>query len=76
MSKIDIGIPIDLEVLMETRLMVESDSGSGKSRALRKMAEECSGKVQQIIIDPEGEFVTLREKFPFALVAKVGGDIP
>lgn len=76
MSKIDIGIPIDIEILMETRLMVESDSGSGKSRALRKMAEECSGKVQQIIIDPEGEFVTLREKYPFALVCKVGGDIP
>src|SRR5688572_25079010 len=76
MSKIDIGIKIDLETLLETKLLIEADSGSGKSWAIRKMSEECSGKVQQILIDPEGDFITLREKYPFALVSKSGGDIP
>lgn len=76
MSKIDIGIQIDLEAFLETKLLIEADSGSGKSWTIRKLAEECSGKVQQIIIDPEGDFITLREKYPFALVSKSGGDIP
>lgn len=76
MSKIDIGISIDLQSLLETKLLLEADSGSGKSWTIRKLAEECSGSVQQIIIDPEGEFVTLREKYPFALVNKTGGDLP
>lgn len=76
MSKIDIGIKIDLETFLETKLLIEADSGSGKSWTIRKLAEECSGKVQQIIIDPEGDFITLREKYPFALVSKSGGDIP
>lgn len=76
MSKINIGIDIDLEAFLETKLLIEADSGSGKSWTIRKMAEECSGEVQQIIIDPEGDFITLREKYPFALVSKVGGDIP
>jgi uncharacterized protein len=76
MSKIDIGIKIDLETFIETKLLIEADSGSGKSWTIRKIAEECSGKVQQIIIDPEGDFITLREKYPFALVSKSGGDIP
>jgi hypothetical protein len=76
MSKINIGIPIDLETFIETKLLIEADSGSGKSWTIRKIAEECSGKVQQIIIDPEGDFITLREKYPFALVSKSGGDIP
>jgi len=72
---IDIGIKIDLPSLLETKLLLEADSGSGKSWTIRKLAEECSGMVQQIIIDPEGEFVTLREKYPFALVSK-NGDLP
>lgn len=76
MSKIDIGIQIDLETFLETKLLIEADSGSGKSWTIRKMSEECSGKVQQILIDPEGDFITLREKYPFALVSKTGGDIP
>lgn len=76
MSKIDIGIKINLETFLETKLLIEADSGSGKSWTIRKLSEECSGKVQQIIIDPEGDFITLREKYPFALVSKSGGDIP
>lgn len=75
MNNINIGIPIDLQKLLDTRLLIQAGSGGGKSYALRKVIESIGNQVQQIIIDPEGEFVTLREKFDFALVSK-GGDIP
>lgn len=75
MSKIDIGIKVDLEKLISSRLLLQASSGGGKSYAIRKLAEEINGLVQVIIIDIEGEFVSLREKFPFALVSKEG-EIP
>jgi hypothetical protein len=31
--------------------------------------------VQHVVIDPEGEFHTLREKYPYVLAAKTGGDV-
>ncbi len=74
-KKINIGIEIDLQKLLDTRLLIQAGSGGGKSFALRKVIESIGNQVQQIIIDPEGEFVTLREKFDFALVSK-DGDIP
>lgn len=73
---IDIGIDVHLPTLLETRMLIQGGSGSGKSHTCRKVAECIGTKEQQIIIDPEGEFFTLREKFPFVLVNKDGGDIP
>lgn len=75
MSKIDIGINIDLEKLISSRLLLQASSGGGKSYGIRKLAEQLIGHVQVIIIDIEGEFVSLREQFPFALVSKQG-EIP
>ncbi len=81
MSRIVIGkaggrnVGIDLNVLLRTRLLVQSGSGGGKSWFLRRLAEQLFGKVQVIIIDPEGEFASLREKFGFVLVGK-GGETP
>lgn len=75
MNNINVGIPIDSQKLLDTRLLVQAGSGGGKSWLLRALIESLAGQVQQIVIDPEGEFVTLREKFDFALVSK-GGDIP
>lgn len=64
--KIDMGFDsvggpalVDLEELLATRLLVQGNSGSGKSHLLRRLLEQCAGQVQQIIIDPEGDFVTL-----------------
>lgn len=71
-NKVNIGTDIDLQKLLDTRLLVQAGSGGGKSHALRKIIESVGKKVQQIIIDPEGEFVTLREKFDFVLVGKDG----
>lgn len=75
MSKINIGIEVDLAKLIASRLLIQASSGGGKSYAIRKSVEQLIGHVQVIIIDIEGEFVSLREKFPFALVSKEG-EIP
>ncbi len=83
MSKIIIGkeipggknVGIDIPELLTTRLLVQANSGGGKSWLLRRMAEQLYGKVQTIIIDPEGEFFTLREKFGYVLVGE-GGETP
>lgn len=69
------GFSLDLQRLIETRLLLQANSGGGKGWALRKILEATHGKVQQIVIDPEGEFSSLREKFDYILAGK-GGDIP
>lgn len=66
------NISMDLDVLLSTRLLLQANSGKGKSWLLRRLAEQLFGKVQVIIIDPEGEFATLREKFDYVLVGKGG----
>lgn len=81
MSNIVIGksggkkVTLDLDALLRGRLLIQANSGKGKSWLLRRLAEQLFGKVQVIIIDPEGEFATLREKFGYVLVGK-GGETP
>lgn len=74
-TQIDIGkdsggqaVPIDLEELLATRLLVQGNSGSGKSHLLRRLLEECAGQVQQVVIDPEGDFVTLANHFGHVVI--------
>jgi hypothetical protein len=59
---------IDLQKLMKTRMLIEASSGGGKSWLMRKLMEDFFGYVPQFVIDPEGEFSSLREKFGFILV--------
>jgi hypothetical protein len=59
---------IDLEELLATRLLVQGNSGSGKSHLLRRLLEECAGLVQQVVIDPEGDFVTLADHFGHVVI--------
>ena len=54
---------IDLPELLATRLLVQGNSGSGKSHLLRRLLEQTATLVQQIMIDPEGDFVTLAERY-------------
>jgi len=65
MGQTSSGAPatLDLEELLATRLLVQGNSGSGKSHLLRRLLEQSSPWVQQAIIDPEGDFVTLAERF-------------
>lgn len=68
------NVTIDLPVLLETRLLVQANSGGGKSWALRRLLEQTANQVQQLVIDPEGEFATLREKFDYVIAAPHDGD--
>lgn len=68
------NLPIDLPVLLESRLLVQANSGGGKSWALRRLLEQTARGVQQLVIDPEGEFATLREKFDYVIAAPHGAD--
>lgn len=54
---------LDLEELLATRLLVQGNSGSGKSHLLRRLLEQSVPWVQQTVIDPEGDFVTLADQF-------------
>jgi hypothetical protein len=54
---------LDLVELLATRLLVQGNSGSGKSHLLRRLLERSAGLVQQVVIDPEGDFVSLAERF-------------
>jgi hypothetical protein len=59
---------IDLEELLATRLLVQGNSGSGKSHLLRRLLEQSAPHVQQAVIDPEGDFVTLADRFGHVVV--------
>ncbi|PZO89708.1 MAG: ATP-binding protein [Sphingomonas sanxanigenens] len=76
--KVDMGIDgagdtafVDLEELLATRLLVQGNSGSGKSHLLRRLLERSAGQVQQIVIDPEGDFVTLSDRYGHVAVEAV-----
>lgn len=68
------AVALDIPKLIDTRLLVTGNSGSGKSYMLRRLIEQAFGKVQVIVLDPEGEFATLREKYGFLLAGK-GGEV-
>jgi uncharacterized protein len=57
------AVAMDLEELLATRLLVQGNSGSGKSHLLRRLLEKSAGHVQQVVIDPEGDFVTLSDRY-------------
>lgn len=65
----------DLQGLLASRLLVQANAGSGKSWILRRILEETHGYVQQIVLDIEGEFFSLRERFDYIHAAAEGGDI-
>jgi hypothetical protein len=70
MGRTGAGVPaaLDLEELLATRLLVQGNSGSGKSHLLRRLVEQSAAHVQQAVIDPEGDFVTLAEAFGHVVV--------
>lgn len=68
------GCRIDLSRLTDSRMLLQANSGGGKSWLLRRLLEQTHGKVQQLVIDPEGEFASLRERFDYVHAAKQGAD--
>lgn len=67
-------INIDLEKLISGKLLAQAGSGGGKSYLIRRLLEQSFGKIQHIILDTEGEFSSLREKYDYILIGK-GYDI-
>ena len=59
---------LDLEELLATRLLVQGNSGSGKSHLLRRLLEQSATWVQQAVVDPEGDFVTLADRFGHVVI--------
>jgi hypothetical protein len=81
MSRIVLGksanknVELGVGILLRTHLLIWASTGGGKSWLIRRLAEQLFGKVPVIIVDREGEFSTLREKFGFVLVGQ-GGETP
>jgi uncharacterized protein DUF87 len=69
------NLEINFNKLISTRLLIQANSGGGKSWLIRKILEESYGKAQQIVIDLEGEFSSMREKYDYLLVGPEG-EIP
>ncbi|HEX8445658.1 MAG TPA: DUF87 domain-containing protein, partial [Sphingomonas sp.] len=59
---------MELEELLATRLLVQGNSGSGKSHLLRRLLEGAAPWVQQIVVDPEGDFVTLADRYGHSVI--------
>ncbi|MGB9672260.1 MAG: helicase HerA domain-containing protein [Candidatus Norongarragalinales archaeon] len=64
---------LDIPNIVTGRTFIASITRYGKSWSTRKICEECFGHAGIIIIDPEGEYISLREKYPFLIIGK---DIP
>lgn len=55
-------VGLDLARLLDGRLLIQGASGAGKSWLLRRLLEQSVGRIQQIVIDPEGEFRSLADE--------------
>lgn len=66
------NIKVDAMVLADTRALFTASSGMGKSWILRLIAENVASSLQTILIDPEGEYPTLREKLDLLIVSENG----
>jgi hypothetical protein len=66
-------LDVDLPRLVDTRLLIQANSGGGKSWLLRLIAERAG--IQTVVLDPEGEFASLREAVDVLLIGREG-EIP
>ncbi|TIX28787.1 hypothetical protein [Mesorhizobium sp.] len=75
--KIAANIEFNLETFRGQRTLLQGASGSGKSTAARALLEATYGKFQQLIIDVEDEFHTLRTaEREYAIIGGDHGDAP
>lgn len=69
------ALKLDIPTLLDTRMIVSANSGGGKSWLFRLIAERVGKSVSTWVIDPEGEYATLREWLDIAVVGGKG-EIP
>lgn len=72
------AIGLGLARLIDGRLLIQGNSGAGKSTLLRRLFEQAFGKIQQLLLDRDGEFSTLAECFDVAVftsadIMRIGG---
>ncbi len=72
----DTECAIDVETLTKTRLFIQASPGGGKSYTLRRILEQTYFHIQQIVIDPEGELVTLADKFDYLVLSADSEETP
>ena len=58
---------LNLPALRRTNTLVQGSTRAGKSYLVRWLCEQAFGQVQQLIFDVEGEYVSLTEKYDYAL---------
>lgn len=75
--KIAANIDFNLETCRGQRFLLQGASGSGKSTVARVLLEATYGKFQQIVLDVEDEFHTLRTaEREYAIIGGDHGDAP
>jgi DNA helicase HerA-like ATPase len=63
-------LDVDLPRRVDTRLLIQANSGGGKSWLLRLIAERAG--IQTVVLHPEGEFASLREADDVLLIGREG----
>lgn len=72
--KLNNTVKLDLQKLIAGKMLLQAGSGGGKSYAIRRILEQSFGEIPHLILDTEGEFSSLREKYDYILIGK-GFDI-
>jgi len=67
------NVKLDLQELITGRTFLSSISRYGKSWTARRIVEQVFGRTGVVILDPEGEYSTLRDKYPLLIISK---DVP
>lgn len=68
-------VGLDLEALLDTRMVIQANSGGGKSWLMRLICEGVADKMPFVVLDWEGEYATLRERADVLLVG-ADGEVP
>lgn len=69
-------VALDVDRLVGGHAAIIANSGGGKSGLIRRILEQTHGRIQHVIIDPEDEFYTLRERYDYVIAGGDDGDIP
>jgi uncharacterized protein DUF87 len=77
-SEHGLAVLLDVAIMMTSRCAIQGTSGAGKSYLLRRILEQCNGRVQQVVLDPDGEFVSLAEVYEYVVLSaadalRIGG---
>jgi len=65
------GTDIDVPDLLESRMLIQANSGGGKTGIVKVLIEGSNHIVPCIILDKAGEYYPLKEKFPNIII--IGG---